>query len=86
MTCEVHFPGCTEKSLHLTSWILWEESKAIWVICSECLLLVMGTCLILAQTFQTSLVSFIGLETLGYIYILKLKLALFIRLLKEESN
>lgn len=52
----------------------------------ECLLLVTGTCLILAQTFQTSLVSFIGLETLGYIYILKLKLALFIRLLKEESN
>lgn len=28
----------------------------------------------------------IGLETLGYMNILKLKLAVFIRLLKEESN
>lgn len=63
-----------------------KKARGICVIYSECLLLVTGTCLILAQTFQTSLVSFIGLETLGYIYILKLKLALFIRLLKEESN
>lgn len=68
-------PGCS-------GW----KARGIGVIYSACLLLVMWTCLILAQTFQISPVSFIGLETLGYIYILKLKLALFIMLLKEDSN
>lgn len=85
MPCNIPFAGCTENPLHVSSWVLWVESKGHRCY-SECLLLVTQTCLILAQMLQISPVSFVGLVTLGYMNILKLKLAVFIRLLREESN